>query len=74
MFKNKIGFWTKKKGIKHNHLANLCAVSPQTFSSWVKNTTQPDLKQAAIIAKALSVSLDDLIEWEDEYGEGKKTN
>lgn len=66
MFTNKIGFWADKKGVKHKHIAKECGVSIQTFSRWVNNHTQPDLKQSAVIARTLDISLDELISWEEE--------
>lgn len=65
MYINKIGYWASEKGIKHKHLAEKCGVSIQTFSRWVNNKTQPDLKQSAILARILDISLDDLIEKEE---------
>jgi putative transcriptional regulator len=64
MYLNKIAHWAKVKGIKHNYLAKTCGVSEQTFSRWAKNQTQPDLTQAAVLARLLDVRLDDLIEEE----------
>jgi putative transcriptional regulator len=61
MFKNRIDYWMDKKGIKNKHLAKLCEVSEQTFSSWRQNRTQPDLKSASVIAEALSITVDQLI-------------
>lgn len=66
MFENRIAFWTEKKGLKHNHIAKQLQVSPQTFSSWVKNKTQPDLKQSAQLARILGITLDQLIKGEED--------
>lgn len=66
MFINKIGYQADKKGVKHKHLANACGVTIQTFSRWVNNKSQPDLKQSAVIARTLDISLDELISWEEE--------
>jgi DNA-binding XRE family transcriptional regulator len=63
MNKNKIDYWMEQKGGKNNYIAKLCGVSEQTFSKWRKNKTQPDILQGAVIAKALSINVDDLIEW-----------
>jgi len=60
--RNRIGELARGKGVKFNYLAEKCKVSNQTFSRWVKNETQPDLFQAAIIAGELRVSIEDLIE------------
>ncbi|MGY6209746.1 helix-turn-helix transcriptional regulator [Cytobacillus firmus] len=66
MFCNRIEYWTKIKGLKKSHLAKVCGVSNQTFSSWVQNKTQPDLKQSALLARTLGISLDDLISWREK--------
>ena len=66
MFINKIGYQADKKGVKHKHLANACGVTIQTFSRWVNNKSQPDLKQSAMIARTLGISIDELISWEEE--------
>jgi transcriptional regulator with XRE-family HTH domain len=66
MFINKIGYWAEVKGVKHKHLAKECGVSIQTFSRWVNNKTQPDLKQSALLARILDISMDELVEEEKE--------
>jgi transcriptional regulator with XRE-family HTH domain len=66
MFKNKIGYWAEVKGVKHKYLAKECGVSSVTFSSWVNNKRQPDLKQSADLARILNIKLDDLIEEEEK--------
>ena len=69
MISNKIAYWADKKGIKHKFLAKECNVSTVTFSSWVNNKTQPDLKQSAMLARMFNISLDDLVEWGIEIKE-----
>lgn len=66
MFKNKIGYWAKIKGIKHKHLAKACGVSIQTFSRWVNNYSQPDLESAFIIARELRLPVEELGEFQGE--------
>ncbi|MFJ5625468.1 helix-turn-helix transcriptional regulator [Peribacillus loiseleuriae] len=66
MFINKIGYWADIRGVKHKHLAKECGVSIQTFSRWVNNHTQPDLKQGYIISRILNIKLDELVKVEDE--------
>jgi transcriptional regulator with XRE-family HTH domain len=66
MFKNKIAYWTETKGIKHKHLSKELGVSTVTFSSWVNNKTQPDLKQSAQLARILGITVDQLIKGEEE--------
>ncbi|MED4206611.1 DNA-directed RNA polymerase subunit alpha C-terminal domain-containing protein [Neobacillus mesonae] len=66
MFENKLDYWMEKRGKKSKYLAQLCGVSETTFSSWRKNKTQPELEPASIIAKALDITVDQLIYGEDE--------
>ncbi|MBS4171957.1 helix-turn-helix transcriptional regulator [Bacillus sp. FJAT-49736] len=66
MFQNKIAYWANVKGFKHKYLAKECGVSAATFSSWVRNITQPDLKQSFILARILGISVDELGEMKDE--------
>ncbi|MED3650594.1 helix-turn-helix transcriptional regulator [Heyndrickxia sporothermodurans] len=66
MFQNKIAYWAKEKGVKYKYLAKECGVSVQTFSSWVNNKTQPDLKQSFILVRILGIKIDDLVEEEEE--------
>lgn len=65
MFQNKISYWAELKGMKHKHLAKECGVSVTTFSSWVNNKTQPDLKQSFILARILGITVDQLGELEE---------
>lgn len=65
MFKNKIAYWAEERGIKYKALAKDCGVSAQTFSSWVGNKTQPDLRQSFILAKRLGITVDQLGEIEN---------
>lgn len=69
MFKNKLDYWMEKRGLKNKYVSKLCGVSEQTFSKWRQNKTQPDLKAAVIIAEALSVSVDQLINGEEKIKE-----
>ncbi len=64
MFENKLDYWMNKKGLKNKHVAKLCKVSETTFSKWRKNKTQPNLEEADVIAKALSITVDQLIHGE----------
>ena len=66
MFTNSLNYWMEKRGLKNKHIAKLCGVSETTFSKWRQNKTQPDISAATIIAKALSISVDQLINGEDE--------
>jgi transcriptional regulator with XRE-family HTH domain len=66
MFKNKIGYWAEVKGIKHKYLAKKCGVSSVTLSNWVNNKTQPDLKLSYELARIFGITLDELINGEEE--------
>jgi transcriptional regulator with XRE-family HTH domain len=66
MFKNRIAYWAEVKGIKHKYLAKECGVSSVTFSSWVNNKRQPDLKQSDDLARILGITVDQLIKREEE--------
>jgi transcriptional regulator with XRE-family HTH domain len=65
MFENKIDHWMNKRGLKNKHLAKMCRVTETTFSKWRQNKTQPDIETAAIIAEALSITVDQLIKGEE---------
>lgn len=69
MLKNNIDFWMNERGLKNKYVAKACGVSEQTFSKWRQNKTQPSLTQGALIAKALNISVDELIKW-GEYHDG----
>lgn len=60
MFRNRIEFWAKKKGLKHKYLADQCGVTEQTFVRWVKNRNQPDLEKAFILARIFGITVDEL--------------
>lgn len=72
MFTNKIGYWAEIKGIKHKHLAAACNVSIQTFSRWVNNKTQPNLEESQIIATELGITIDQLINGEENKNGEKR--
>jgi putative transcriptional regulator len=69
MYRNRIAYWAAEKGLKHKALAKQCGVSIQTFSSWVNNKTQPDLIKAYQLSKLLGVTMEELVEEEQENGE-----
>ncbi|NYE07588.1 transcriptional regulator with XRE-family HTH domain [Bacillus niacini] len=66
MFNNKLDYWMEKRGLKNKHISKLCGVSETTFSKWRQNKTQPDIEAALIIANALSITVDQLINGEEE--------
>jgi putative transcriptional regulator len=65
MFENKIAYWANQKGFKHKYLAKEIGVSAVTFSSWINNKTQPDLRQSHQLAKIFGISIDDLVKREE---------
>lgn len=69
MFENKLDYWMEKRGLKNKHLAKLCGVSETTFSKWRQNKTQPDLKAASLIAESLSITMDQLVNGEEDNEE-----
>lgn len=66
MKRNRISYLLKVKGVKQNHVAKKMEVSEQTFSNWCRNITQPDLLQAYELARIIGVSMEELIEKEEE--------
>lgn len=66
MFKNRIGFWVKERGIKLKYISDQLGVSYQTVSNWINNRSQPDLKQSAQLARILSITVDQLINGEED--------
>lgn len=66
MKRNRISYLLKVKGVKQNHVAKKMEVSEQTFSNWCRNITQPDLLQAYELARIIGVSIEELIEKEEE--------
>lgn len=66
MFRNRIGYWIKERGIKLKYIADKLEVSYQTVSNWSNNRSQPDLKQSVYLAELLGVNLDDLYERVEE--------
>jgi transcriptional regulator with XRE-family HTH domain len=66
MFRNRIDYWIKVRGLKQKFIASQVEVSYQTVSNWRNNRSQPDLKQSYILSRLLNVTLNDLVE---EYEE-----
>ncbi|MBU9714408.1 helix-turn-helix transcriptional regulator [Evansella tamaricis] len=66
MFKNKIEFWMKERGLIGKFVYTKVGVSEPTFISWKKNKKQPDLEQSYQLAKVFNISIDDLCEEIDE--------
>jgi putative transcriptional regulator len=62
IFRNRISFWIKKKGLIQRAIAKKMGKSEQTFSKWCNNVTQPDLEEAYILSRLIGVSLEDLCE------------
>lgn len=55
-FYNKIGEILEKKGKSQKDLADAIDVHESSVTRWVKNTTQPTIKNLFLIAKFLGVS------------------
>gem|GEM_PF-1618282 len=70
VFRNRISFWIKEKGLIQRKIAKKMGKTEQTFSKWCNNVTQPDLKEAYILSRLIGVSLEDLCEM--EYKDIKK--
>ncbi|MBU9724112.1 MULTISPECIES: helix-turn-helix domain-containing protein [Bacillaceae] len=66
MFKNKIDYWIKEKGLVGKFVIKKMNISEATFISWKKNNTQPNLEQAYRLSKIFQISVDDLCEEIDE--------
>ncbi|MGJ9381551.1 helix-turn-helix transcriptional regulator [Salipaludibacillus sp. CF4.18] len=69
MFKNRIDFLIKERGLTGKFLASKCEVSEQTFTSWRRNKTQPDLISAYTLSKLLRIEMEDLLEEKDNKEE-----
>lgn len=58
---NRIKVVLAEKNIQNKELANQIGVAQATMSKWVTNASQPSLEMLVKIAKALDVSLDELV-------------
>lgn len=62
VFRNRIKYWIKDKGLIQKRVAEKMGVSEQTFHKWCKNITQPSLEEAYSLSRIIGVSLEDLCE------------
>lgn len=60
-----ITFYRKKTGITQEKLAEICEITPQAVSKWENDLSCPDVTLLKRIARAFGVSVDMLLE-EDE--------
>jgi len=61
---NRLRIVLAEKEISNKWLADKLGKDQATVSKWVKNTTQPNLEMLIEIAKALKVSVNDLVRME----------
>ena len=61
---NRIKVVLAEKNMTNKHLAELLGKDPAVVSKWVTNTNQPNLETIIQIAKALEVSVDELLRTE----------
>lgn len=54
----------EKRGLKNKFVADQLNVSPQAFSAWINNRSNPSLETAYKIAKVLNCSVTDI--WKEE--------
>jgi putative transcriptional regulator len=66
IFRNKIKYWVKEKGLIQKRIAEKIGVSEQTLHKWCKNITQPTLEEAYFLSRIIGVSLEELCEFEKE--------
>ena len=62
----------KSKNLTQNELANLTNLDQRIISRYEKNINLPTIETLVNIAKALEVSLDDLIEIKEQHHEYSK--
>ena len=58
--------YRKEKGLSQEELAVLCHVSRQAISKWENSTANPDMGNLKALSKALDVSIDTLLDNEQE--------
>ena len=61
---NRIKVVLAEKNMTNKQLAELLGKDPAVVSKWVTNTNQPNLETIILIAKALEVSVDELLRTE----------
>ncbi|MGG3842042.1 helix-turn-helix transcriptional regulator [Anoxybacillus kestanbolensis] len=66
VFRNRIKYWIKDKGLIQKRVAEKMGVSEQTFHKWCKNVTQPNLEEAYVLSRIIGVSLEELCEFEED--------
>lgn len=57
----------KAKGISQTQLAQMTGISSRMLSHYEKHASKPPMDKVELIAKALNISITDLIETNEEY-------
>ena len=57
----KIKNFRKMRGLTQNYIAEVMGVTCQAVSKWEKGDCMPDITRLPLLAKALGVSVDDLL-------------
>lgn len=75
MIGQNLKFFRKQRGFTQSYLAELIGITLTQYQRYEYDKSDPTLSNAAIIARALGVSLDSLVEGEmHEYEEYKKNS
>ncbi len=70
MFKDNLVSMRKLHGMTQEDLAEAVGVSRQALSKWESGETVPDLEKSALLAEALGVTLDDLVNFDSDSALG----
>lgn len=55
-----------EKGLSQKQLAEKMSLTPQAISLWIKDKADPDILNLKILAKILDVSVDEILETEED--------
>ncbi len=66
MFKDNLVQLRKLRSMTQEDIAEKAGVSRQTMAKWEAGETVPDLEKSRLLAEALGVTLDDLVNYEPE--------
>lgn len=69
---NRLNQILKNKGVSQAHLSRELEKSANTINNWCRNETQPSLPEAAKLTKILGVSLEELLDQNNDTKEEKK--
>ena len=70
---NSLSAARKKSGMSQEEVAERLGVSRQTISKWETDETLPDIRQSKILASLYRLSLDELICFDAELQEIRRT-